>query len=217
MSLGWFPNGLSWILQMNRLDTILKWSAPFSFLTSLSLTPSQALRQELAHASYLNMSTVILPSPRNRAHVADYARAVNACLMNTGLSQYMQFSVRIPVYAQSQTATHTSVRSSTKPGAPGSPPSPALSATATPTELDLIAAWETWDAIKTVCDYNPRLSLSESTLPVPTTLSFSADIEIFNFSARSHFTFTSLTRCPVEVGSRACSLHFPPCNIIRIK
>ncbi|KAF8199579.1 shk1 kinase-binding protein 1 [Pholiota molesta] len=39
-----------------------------------------ALKQELAYASYLNVQAAILPAPRNRDHVASYARIVNSCL-----------------------------------------------------------------------------------------------------------------------------------------
>ncbi|KAI0806015.1 PRMT5-domain-containing protein [Irpex lacteus] len=54
-----------------------------------------ALLQELAYASYLNVHTAILPPPRNRDHVASYARAINAALASVS---YMQLSVRLPIY-----------------------------------------------------------------------------------------------------------------------
>src|SRR5258708_23558789 len=55
----------------------------------------QALRQEVAYASYLNVQTVILPPPRHRSHVASYARAINECLKST---PYINFSIRLPIY-----------------------------------------------------------------------------------------------------------------------
>lgn len=120
----------------------------------------QALRQELAHASYLNMTTVILPPPRYRAHVADYARAVNSCLINTGLSQFMQFSVRLPIYVPSQAIVQAVTGSPSKSASSIRPISPSSQSTA-PSEIDLIATWEMWDAIRTICNYNTRLSLSK--------------------------------------------------------
>ncbi|KDQ14379.1 hypothetical protein BOTBODRAFT_350124 [Botryobasidium botryosum FD-172 SS1] len=38
-------------------------------------------------STHPNIATVTFPPPRNRTHVVDCARAVNACLTNTGLSQ----------------------------------------------------------------------------------------------------------------------------------
>ncbi|KAL0954806.1 hypothetical protein HGRIS_003752 [Hohenbuehelia grisea] len=54
-----------------------------------------ALHQEIAYAAYLNVHTVILPTPRNRTHAAAYARAVAAALKRT---PYLQLSVRLPIY-----------------------------------------------------------------------------------------------------------------------
>src|SRR5438445_10526861 len=54
-----------------------------------------ALRQELSYATYLNISTGILPPPRNREHVASYARTVNACLAKF---QFVSLSVRLSIY-----------------------------------------------------------------------------------------------------------------------
>ncbi|KDQ14313.1 hypothetical protein BOTBODRAFT_32776 [Botryobasidium botryosum FD-172 SS1] len=87
------------------------------------------------------MATVILSSPRNRAHVADYARAVNVYLTNTGLSRcIMQLSVRIPIYVPSEPVAQSGTVSSPRQGAPTRSAAPPLgqSAQPTPTELDLI-------------------------------------------------------------------------------
>jgi protein arginine N-methyltransferase 5 len=112
----------------------------------------QALRQELAYASYLNLQTVILPPPRNRDRVADYARAVNACLSITYPG--LQISIRIPVYdpRSSSVASHYE----------DTPESPLLLAP----EGDLSSTWEMWDVIRTICGHNPRLSLSRRHLPL---------------------------------------------------
>jgi len=106
----------------------------------------QALRQELAFASYLNFQTIILPPPRNRDRVADYARAVNACLSITYPG--LQISLRIPMYdpRSSSVASHHE----------DTPASPLLRAP----EGDLSSTWEMWDVIRTICGHNPRLSLS---------------------------------------------------------
>lgn len=115
------------------------------FSLGLMLSPSQALTQELAYASYLGMHTLVLPPPRNRAHVADYARAVNSCLSATGTSQHLNLSIRIPIYV------------------PPAATLPFLSqSNLQASENELIATWEMWDTIRTICGYHPRLSLSKS-------------------------------------------------------
>ncbi|KAG6900677.1 hypothetical protein C0993_004986 [Termitomyces sp. T159_Od127] len=87
-----------------------------------------ALQQELAYASYLNVQAAILPAPRNRDHVASYARIVNSCLKS---APYIHLSVRLPVYHPS--------------------------------------AWEIWDLVRAICDYNTRLTLTlDLALPLPT-------------------------------------------------
>lgn len=119
-----------------------------------------ALLQELAYASYLNIQTAILPIPRHRSHIASYARAVNACL---NAIPYIQLSVRIPIYDPMM--LHLTPTSA-KPTASISSPSVLFS------DEPSVATWEMWDAIRTVCDYNPRLTLTlDLTPPLPSVLS----------------------------------------------
>lgn len=137
----------------------------------------QALRQEVAYASYLNIPAIILPPPRNRSHVASYARIVNECLKNV---PYMQFSVRLPIYdpAVFQHRESPSLKShgdlsssgaSTPSSVATSPPKLVIPSASPPRSLrsskapegELNATWEMWDIIRTVCDYNVRLTLSE--------------------------------------------------------
>jgi protein arginine N-methyltransferase 5 len=124
---------------------------------------TQALQQELAYACYLNISSVILPPPRNRAQIASYARSVNECIKNT---PYVRVSIRIPIYDPS--IFH--VRSSSISVSVSSPANLQSSAprievadsfeTPKAPEGELNARWEMWDVIRSVCDYNPRLTLS---------------------------------------------------------
>ncbi|KIY43852.1 PRMT5-domain-containing protein [Fistulina hepatica ATCC 64428] len=132
-----------------------------------------ALQQELAYASYLNVATTVLPGPRNRENVASYARTVNACLTNT---PFINISVRLPIYDPSVfNPDILSLRSGAEPPPMSislSSPSIVLSEShARPSnvpEAELNATWEMWDLIRTICDYNPRLSLAlDLTLPLP--------------------------------------------------
>ncbi|KAG6332759.1 hypothetical protein ID866_6333 [Astraeus odoratus] len=141
-----------------------------------------ALRQEVAYASYLNVPTIILPPPRNRSQVASYARVINECLKTI---PYMQLSVRLPIYdpAVFQSRAPSSPRSLGDHGSSGAStpppvtppklstsstsPSGSLRSTKAP-EGELNATWEMWDIIRTVCDYNTRLTLTlDLTPPLP--------------------------------------------------
>ncbi|KAL0570210.1 hypothetical protein V5O48_011747, partial [Marasmius crinis-equi] len=134
-----------------------------------------ALQQELAYASYLNIQTAILPPPRNREYVSSYARIINACLRK---SPYMNLAVRLPVYdphaiqEPSSPTVATSGRSSA-PGTPRIPPGTLkLVNPAKSIEAQIDAAWEVWDLIRTICEYNTRLSLAlDLGPPLPNSLS----------------------------------------------
>jgi protein arginine N-methyltransferase 5 len=119
----------------------------------------------------LNIPSVILPPPRNRTHVASYARAVNECLKNT---PYVRFSIRIPIYDPSifhprPSSISTSVSSpanllSSIPRIEVEEDQlPVMKPPRAP-EGELNGTWEMWDIIRSVCDYNPRLTLSENLL-----------------------------------------------------
>lgn len=122
----------------------------------------QALHQELSYASYLNIQVAILPPPRNRKHIAAYARAINSCLNTV---PYIQISVLIPIYDPS-VFQHSPLP--TRLFAQGSSSSP--SSYAQPS----IATWEMWDTVRTICDYNPRLSIGEDVCCVPSTMTLTS-------------------------------------------
>jgi len=146
---------------------------PRSYVTLLTLAflisqNLKALQQELAYATYLNISTAILPPPRNRDHVASYARIVNACLSK---APYINLSVRLPIYNPSVFHPQSPI-SAFHPASPSGALSPSRSSS-TPSLVvsesehvtpnsggSLNATWEMWDVIRSMCDYNTRLSLS---------------------------------------------------------
>ena len=120
--------------------------------------------QELAYASYLNVSVAILPPPRNRTHVPSYARAIHACLDKI---PYMHLSVRVPVYDPSvfqlvtPTGSPTPSIGASSVGNGSSPMSPKSMSFPHTTEEEFNSTWEMWDVIRNICESNPRLSLSE--------------------------------------------------------
>ena len=134
-------------------------------------TRPQALQQELAFASYLNAQCVILPAPSRRTQVGAYARAVNAAL---GAAPFMEFSVRVPIYDAVAPVSVPSRSPSPAPSPVATPDPPNASrfsvssvdsgsgtgAGCSPPESNM-TTWEMWDTIRTICGYNPRLTLSE--------------------------------------------------------
>ena len=117
----------------------------------------QALLQALAYASYLNIQSAILPPPKHRSQISSYARAVNACL---NAIPYMELSVRIPIYDPIMLHVSSSAGSAIS-AATMSSPSVLFS------DEPSVATWEMWDAIRTVCEYNPRLTLSAYAYATP--------------------------------------------------
>ncbi|KAF8269557.1 PRMT5 arginine-N-methyltransferase-domain-containing protein [Lactarius quietus] len=111
-----------------------------------------ALQQELSYASYLDIQTVILPPPSNRSQIAAYGRVVNACLART---PYMQFSIRLPIYNPSIFQSNSGQSSTQHENPSLHPPVPA----------ELNATWEMWDVIRSICAYNPRLTLTLDLMP----------------------------------------------------
>ncbi|CAG8606297.1 17274_t:CDS:2, partial [Acaulospora colombiana] len=136
---------------LNTIGMVSDWLELDSPDDGLRYDSEIALKQELSFASYLNLQSVILPPPRNRQNVADYARAVNACLHST--TTYLQVSIRMPIYDPRSVPKRSIAPESESNNVP-------LSVHARAPDGDLSTTWEMWDAIRTVCGYNPRLSLS---------------------------------------------------------
>ncbi|KAH9850257.1 PRMT5-domain-containing protein [Lenzites betulinus] len=129
-----------------------------------------ALHQELAYASYLNAPCAILPPPSNRTQVGSYARAINACLARI---PFMEFSVRIPIYDPASVlpppapSRAPSPVESQPPPSPLGPPSMPSMLGGSPPESGM-TTWEMWDTIRTICGYNPRLTIAlDLTPPLP--------------------------------------------------
>ncbi|GAA5858595.1 hypothetical protein JCM1840_001275 [Sporobolomyces johnsonii] len=116
-----------------------------------------ALRQEISFASYLSITTIILPPPRleNREYLADYARAINGALAS---SWHINISIRLPI------AEYTAAELAARPG------TPAFNALSP--DKDRCETWELWNTLRGLCSYSPRLSLTlDLTNPLPPTRS----------------------------------------------
>ena len=111
------------------IATASDWLELDSEVEGIRFDSELALKQELAFASHLHVTTVVLPQPRNKAFIMDYARCIADILASPG---YLQLLIRIPIVDPHDTT---------------SPHSAALS------------AWSMWDTIRSACSYNPRLGV----------------------------------------------------------
>ncbi|KAI5477106.1 hypothetical protein MNV49_006834 [Pseudohyphozyma bogoriensis] len=121
-----------------------EWLELDSPVEGLRFDSELALRQEISYASYLSLSTVIVPPPRveNQEYVADYARAINAALAS---SWHINISIRLPVASRTD-------------GLASRPGTPAPGSIAG--EIDYCETWELWNTVRSLCNYSPRLSLT---------------------------------------------------------
>lgn len=148
----------------------------------------RALIQELTYASYLSITHAILPPPRTRTGIVHYARSIAHCLSSI---PSMYLSVQLPPYDPTIFSTaklahlgevshsRTSVVAGHSGGDVMEPSTPKVvvsgeSASTMSQERpsnDLDATWELWDVIRSVCDFNVRLSLAlDLALPLPSVL-----------------------------------------------
>lgn len=123
----------------------------------ISSVSRQVLNQEVNYANFCGVRTVIIPGPRQDATtpegsdgLARYARAVKEVL---GAAPRLSFVIHVPMYRE--------------PGLeePVDSLTTVLSSSLTvgsrelmkPESIDLFSAWDSWDFVRTICEYNLRL------------------------------------------------------------
>jgi protein arginine N-methyltransferase 5 len=125
----------------------------------------QVLNMEIAYAAFCGVGNVIVPGPRRYTNERDdtsgliqYSRAVQEAL---SVSSYIQMAVHIPMYDQGDSYTKDLIgdlapfareeySSSSKGKIPASK------------EVELYSTWDSWNTIRSVCNYNLRLSVGKS-------------------------------------------------------
>ncbi|PKS12192.1 hypothetical protein jhhlp_001491 [Lomentospora prolificans] len=128
--------------------------SPSPVISSIS---RQVLNQEVNYANFCGVRTVVVPGPRQDATtpsgsdgLARYARAVKEAL---SAAPRLNFVIHVPMYREpgleeKADSLTTTLSSSFNLGA--DKPEKADS-------IDLFSAWESWDLIRSVCEYNLRL------------------------------------------------------------
>ncbi|CUS13596.1 unnamed protein product [Tuber aestivum] len=98
----------------------------------VSHVSKQALLYELDYAGFCGIGNVVISGPRKKENVPRFAQIISTALSANG---YAHLLILLPL--------------AEKP-----------SCTAEGDEYDEFSAWDTWNTIRTVCKYNPRLSLA---------------------------------------------------------
>lgn len=172
------------LTKLEETEGVIALASPWIELDSpdegVRLDCELALRQELAYASYLGISNVVVPPPSSdparRPFLADYARAINSCLTSGSAEtapagSWMTITIQLPISSPHQLSKVLSrqqgkngLTASTTAGSTASASSQASHASAASSAAMLRAeddwAWETWEQIRQLCSYNTRLQIA---------------------------------------------------------
>ncbi|RFU34581.1 hypothetical protein B7463_g1783, partial [Scytalidium lignicola] len=116
----------------------------------------QVLNLEIAYASFCGIGNVIIPGPRpsgssDNTGLIKYARAIQEAL---SVGSYVQFAVQIPMYG------YEAEKSLTGDLLPLARKEYVPEKIETNPDVQLFQSWDAWNLIRTVCKYNPRLSVA---------------------------------------------------------
>ena len=112
----------------------------------------QVLNLEVSYANFCGVRSIITPGPRqdsvktgNSQGIAQYARAVQEALL---LGTRVNLIIHIPMYREPGLEEQVALLSSEDSEG---------QAKSEQEEIDLFSTWDSWHAIRTVCEYDGRL------------------------------------------------------------
>lgn len=124
----------------------------------------QVLNLEVNYANFCGVRSIIIPGPREDAAqvgsgqgIAQYARAIQEALL---IGTRVHLIIHLPMYrepgleekiAQLSISKEVETEKKTKVE-----------------DIDLFSSWDSWQAIRTACDYSGRLFVGEYTSHLPT-------------------------------------------------
>jgi protein arginine N-methyltransferase 5 len=118
----------------------------------------QVFNLEMAYAAFCGIQHVMLNGPLPGSNVVQYARAVSEAL---GMGPYIHLNILLPMVGEleheSGDGTHLAELANEQ--------DVALPEEDDPSE-DIYSSWDTWDTLRTVCNYDSRLSVGKS-IPAP--------------------------------------------------
>lgn len=144
------------------VNTYTGYISPWIDLTSanpvIATISRQVLNLEVNYANFCGVRSLIIPGPSRDASMtcghqglAQYSRAVSEALT---IGSRLNFLVHMSMYREPNVGRQIQTLSSLQPQADTEPKSE---------EIDIFTTWDSWHHIRTVCEYNMRLSLGKST------------------------------------------------------
>lgn len=113
----------------------------------------QVFNLEVAYAAFCGIQNIVVHGPILDSDIMQFARAVQEGL---GMGPYLQFQVLLPMTGEQELATcEGSHLAEFARGTHATMPEEE-----DPPE-DVFGAWDTWDAVRTVCEYSSRLSIGK--------------------------------------------------------
>ncbi|KAL2016516.1 hypothetical protein VTK56DRAFT_3444 [Thermocarpiscus australiensis] len=139
----------------NYIGSLVAYSSPWIDLCSpdphISSISRQVLNLEAAYANFCGARTIVVPGPRQdegSRGIAQYARAVREAMH---VASRANIIIHMPMYREpgldEKSQTLSSIFSSEHQGEEADPKK----------EIDLFSAWDTWNTIRSVCNYSMRL------------------------------------------------------------
>lgn len=133
--------------------------SPDQLISNLS---RQVLMMEISYAAFCGLSNVIIPGPRRYGNDRDdtnglvqYARAIREALT---VGSYIQMAIHFPMYDNGEPHLDEPIGKL----APFAREGHTLNErNAAAKEADLYSAWDTWNMIRSVCEYSSRLSVGK--------------------------------------------------------
>lgn len=148
------------------VNTYVAYTSPWIDLCSkdpvIANISRQVLNLEVNYASWCGVKSIIITGPSRDASkdggnqgLAQYSRAIQEALT---IAPAITILIHIPMYREppvgAETETLSSLNEEATSGAPGG-------------DIDIFTSWDSWNQIRSVCKYNPRLLVGElfSTAP----------------------------------------------------
>ncbi|RLN51899.1 hypothetical protein BBJ29_009646 [Phytophthora kernoviae] len=143
------------------VGNLSKWMDLDAATLDTRLSAEKVFKQEVAWASHLSVPAVMLPAPRHAHSSANYSRVLNQSLTQ---AQYLQFWVRIPLTSRESSSAKAPMEIDSVEG----PRAAAMMETDIDGDEALTDPWEAWDALRTRCEYHPKLHVAlEVTADLP--------------------------------------------------
>ncbi|KAK4100959.1 Skb1 methyltransferase [Parathielavia hyrcaniae] len=138
----------------NYIGSLAMYSSPWIDLCSpdplISSVSRQVLNLEAAYANFCGARTIIVPGPRqddSSSGIAQYARAIREAMHVANRANVI---IHMPMYREPGLEEKVETLASTLA------PKNGLEA-GTKKEIDLFSAWDSWNTIRSVCNYSMRL------------------------------------------------------------